>query len=36
MELTLTCDHRCVSGATGAEFCRVLKAIFETEEAASW
>src|SRR5438094_1783587 len=29
MELTLTCDHRAVDGATGAEFLRDLKAFLE-------
>jgi pyruvate dehydrogenase E2 component (dihydrolipoamide acetyltransferase) len=29
MEITLTCDHRAVDGATGAEFLRDLKAFLE-------
>jgi len=29
MELTLTCDHRAVDGATGAEFLRDVKALLE-------
>jgi pyruvate dehydrogenase E2 component (dihydrolipoamide acetyltransferase) len=29
MELTLTCDHRAVDGATGAEFLREVKAFLE-------
>jgi pyruvate dehydrogenase E2 component (dihydrolipoamide acetyltransferase) len=29
MELTLTCDHRAVDGATGAEFLRDIKALLE-------
>jgi pyruvate dehydrogenase E2 component (dihydrolipoamide acetyltransferase) len=29
MEITLTCDHRAVDGATGAEFLRDLKALLE-------
>jgi pyruvate dehydrogenase E2 component (dihydrolipoamide acetyltransferase) len=29
MELTLTCDHRAINGATGAEFLRDLKASIE-------
>jgi pyruvate dehydrogenase E2 component (dihydrolipoamide acetyltransferase) len=29
MELTLTCDHRAVNGATGAEFLRDVKAFLE-------
>jgi pyruvate dehydrogenase E2 component (dihydrolipoamide acetyltransferase) len=29
MRLTLTCDHRAVDGATGAEFLRTLKAFLE-------
>jgi pyruvate dehydrogenase E2 component (dihydrolipoamide acetyltransferase) len=29
MELTLTCDHRAVDGATGAEFLRTLKTLLE-------
>ena len=29
MELTLTCDHRAVDGATGAEFLRDVKAFLE-------
>jgi pyruvate dehydrogenase E2 component (dihydrolipoamide acetyltransferase) len=29
MELTLTCDHRAVDGATGAEFLTTVKAFLE-------
>src|SRR6185295_349657 len=29
MELTLTCDHRAIDGATGAEFLRDVKAFLE-------
>jgi pyruvate dehydrogenase E2 component (dihydrolipoamide acetyltransferase) len=29
MELTLTCDHRAVDGATGAEFLRTVKTMLE-------
>jgi len=29
MEVTLTCDHRAVDGATGAEFLRDVKAFLE-------
>jgi pyruvate dehydrogenase E2 component (dihydrolipoamide acetyltransferase) len=29
MTLTLTCDHRAVDGATGAEFLATLKASLE-------
>ena len=29
MELTLTCDHRAVDGATGADFLRDVKALLE-------
>jgi pyruvate dehydrogenase E2 component (dihydrolipoamide acetyltransferase) len=29
MELTLTCDHRAVDGATGAEFLRDVKVLLE-------
>ena len=29
MELTLTCDHRAVDGATGAEFLRDVKTFLE-------
>jgi pyruvate dehydrogenase E2 component (dihydrolipoamide acetyltransferase) len=29
MSVTLTCDHRAVDGATGAEFLRTLKALLE-------
>ena len=34
MDLTLVCDHRAVNGAIGAEFCRQLTTILETEETA--
>jgi pyruvate dehydrogenase E2 component (dihydrolipoamide acetyltransferase) len=29
MHLTLTCDHRAVDGATGAEFLTTVKALLE-------
>jgi len=29
MTMTLTCDHRAVDGATGAEFLKTLKAFLE-------
>jgi pyruvate dehydrogenase E2 component (dihydrolipoamide acetyltransferase) len=29
MELTLTCDHRAVDGATGADFLRTVKSFLE-------
>jgi pyruvate dehydrogenase E2 component (dihydrolipoamide acetyltransferase) len=29
MELVLTCDHRSLTGATGAEFLATLKALLE-------
>jgi pyruvate dehydrogenase E2 component (dihydrolipoamide acetyltransferase) len=29
MEITLTCDHRAVDGATGAEFLATVKQFFE-------
>ena len=29
MELTLTCDHRAIDGATGAEFLRTVKTMLE-------
>jgi pyruvate dehydrogenase E2 component (dihydrolipoamide acetyltransferase) len=29
MTMTLTCDHRAVDGATGADFLRTLKAFLE-------
>jgi len=29
LELTLTCDHRAIDGATGAEFLRDVKAFLE-------
>jgi pyruvate dehydrogenase E2 component (dihydrolipoyllysine-residue acetyltransferase) len=34
MTLTLTCDHRAVDGATGAEFLRTLKAFLENPALA--
>ena len=29
MELTLTCDHRAIDGATGAQFLQDVKAFLE-------
>ena len=36
IELSLVCDHRSVSGATGAEFCRTLKTVLESPGDEAW
>ena len=36
MTMTLTCDHRAVDGATGAEFLKTLKAFLEDPGLALW
>jgi pyruvate dehydrogenase E2 component (dihydrolipoamide acetyltransferase) len=36
MRLTMSCDHRVIDGATGAEFLRTLKAMLENPLALVW
>ena len=36
MQLTMSCDHRVIDGATGAEFLRTLKALLENPLALVW
>jgi pyruvate dehydrogenase E2 component (dihydrolipoamide acetyltransferase) len=36
MRLTMSCDHRVIDGATGAEFLRTLKRMLENPLALVW
>ncbi|HJS47059.1 MAG TPA: dihydrolipoamide acetyltransferase family protein, partial [Gemmatimonadales bacterium] len=36
MQVTMSCDHRVIDGATGAEFLRTLKALLENPLALVW
>ena len=36
MRLTMSCDHRVIDGATGAEFLRTLTAMLENPLALVW
>ncbi|MBA3521854.1 MAG: 2-oxo acid dehydrogenase subunit E2, partial [Gemmatimonadales bacterium] len=36
MRLTMSCDHRVIDGATGAEFLKTLKAMLENPLVMLW
>jgi pyruvate dehydrogenase E2 component (dihydrolipoamide acetyltransferase) len=36
MRITMSCDHRVIDGATGAQFLKTLKAMLENPLAMVW